>query len=117
MNELPFYEIQQKYIFTQLFETCIGNRRNSYAEKWLRSFLEKSPTQVILHFIEYANGKYGLHSLRNSPIYLWFSEKKEDIASVPEEGIVIIGEFESEEQFVDSLKTTLQKFIDSRFTY
>ena len=117
MNELPFYEIQQKYIFTQLFETCIGNRRNSYAEKWLRSFLEKSPTQVILHFIEYANGKYGLHSLRNSPIYLWFSEKKEDIASVPEEEIVIIGEFESEEQFVDSLKTTLQKFIDSRFTY
>ena len=115
---LPFinlYDEKHDEIVNSIFSTSITSKRKSFAFHWLKSFLRKSPTQVVLNFIEFVNGKYGFQSLHDSPIYMWLSEIPNLIDTVQSEGIIILGKFYEEEKFVETLKEKLQSFLDNRF--
>lgn len=104
-------------LLNALFAAMKTNKKKSHAIHWLKSFLRNCCTQVFFMFLEYVNGKFGPEAATWKPLFVWVSNDPGIINVQKAGGILIIGDFESKQKFIEALLSTIQSYQDSLFKY
>lgn len=115
LPEFSQYPMGIRMIKQQLEKNLKFTKSSKAVAEWLQNYVQKMPNFAVLMFVEFAIGKWGTRALQcdfPNEIFVYYTSRAGVIESIQEEHLVIIGHFNSEEDFRIKFMRTIQDYND-----
>lgn len=113
--EYAQYPVTIKILKQQLEKNIKYTKSSKHVAEWLINYIQVMPNFVVLMFIDFAIGKWGTRALQCDPpneIFVYHTSRVAVIETIQEEHLIIIGQFNSEDDFRNKFMRTIQDYND-----